>query len=168
MNRRGHANRKRRGEAHSAPQTIAGDRGSTAASRWIACAAGVFLLFQLLLPLRYYLSANSSDERFAWRMFSSTGQKECLATLYQTFDRSGRRVEEQVPPLVIAPWQKLLDKNRPDVVEKIMRGYFNRPGVVSVRYKRECVEVDGTKMPPLQLVLDSRDGRVREVESSAP
>src|SRR4051812_34931418 len=53
----------------------------------------VFLLAQLILPLRYYLAhRDPHDERFAWRMFSPMRMVQCAPSLSidgkpQTLDR---------------------------------------------------------------------------------
>ena len=42
-----------------------------------------WLLWQLLVPLSYYLGHDVDDERFAWRMFSGVWllQKSCTASV---------------------------------------------------------------------------------------
>jgi hypothetical protein len=169
MSKRAQATRKPHDDRSSSSRSsvVVARAGAPGARKWIAIGVAAFLLVQLLLPLRYYLSASTPDERFAWRMFSTTGQMSCEATVYQTVEHSGRRVEEQVPAIITAPWQRLLNKNRPEVVEKFMRACFKRPGVVRVRYKLECRAVDGAQMPAVQLVLDRREGTVREIESAS-
>lgn len=139
----------------------------TQARRWIGIGAAAFLIVQTLLPLRYYLNLPTTDERFAWRMFSTTVRKDCVATLYQTVEYDGRLVEEQIPPIMLTPWQTLLNRQRPSAVEKIMRACCIAPGVVSVRYRLTCGDPrDGNFISEDQWVMDRRDLRMRKIDSS--
>lgn len=135
--------------------------------RWIATAAAVFLTAQLLLPLHYYL-APTADERFAWRMFSTTGSRPCVATMYQTIEQDGRRIEVEVPPMVLAPWQNSLNSHRPDIAEMVMRSCCQRPGVVGVRFRLSCRSLDGTDLPAEQWWMDRESHRMRAIETAAP
>ncbi|MCE9590274.1 MAG: hypothetical protein K8S99_07100 [Planctomycetes bacterium] len=136
--------------------------------RWIGVAVALFLLAQLLLPLRYYLSPPTSDERFAWRMFSSVRMRDCTARLYETIERDGKTIEEPVPPATLAHWRDLLDGNRPEVVEAVMRSFRRRPGVRAVRFELKCRGVDGRELPTEGWVMESADGSPRRVEGRSP
>lgn len=137
---------------------------SSPAQKWIALGAAAFLIVQALIPLRYYLSQPTSDERFAWRMFSTTVRKDCHATLYQTIEFDGRQVEEQVPPIMLAPWQTMLNRNRPAAVEKIMKACCLATGVVSVRFRLECGTKGGEDHSVQQFVMNRSDLRIRDLE----
>lgn len=128
--------------------------------RWVMIFVSVFLLAQLLLPLRYYLGSQTTDERFAWRMFSSVKMRDTQATLYETIEKDGKRVERVVPSGMLNNWQNLLDQGRPDVVEKMMRWLAGRPEVVAVRCELRGKSPDGSEVEPMVWRLDRATGRI--------
>lgn len=135
---------------------------------WVGLLVAAFLVFQLLTPLRYYLNAPTPDERFAWRMFSTQHMTRCHATLHQVLDVDGRQFEEVVPPMVVAPWQRMLNRNRPDVVRQVMRQLSERPNVIAVRFTLDCRNVEGEEMPLQAWLLDARTGETRQIEAPQP
>src|ERR1041385_7270070 len=89
--------------------------------RAISRFALAFVLVQALLPLHYYLGGPATDERFAWRMFSSVAMSDCKATMYETVEVGEKAVERPVPEEAMDQWQALLDKSRPQVAYKLMQ-----------------------------------------------
>jgi hypothetical protein len=146
-----------------ASASSASDSAVQPTRKWIARGAAAFLIVQALIPLRYYLSQPTSDERFAWRMFSTTARRDCHATLYQTMEFDGRRIEEPVPPIMLAPWQTMLNRNRPAAVEKIMKACCQATGVVSVRFRLECGMEGGDDHSVQQFTMNRSELRVREL-----
>jgi hypothetical protein len=57
-------------------------RATTPPGRKVPIAVYILLAIFLLLPLRYYLSSDNRDERFAWRMFSPVRIQRCEATFF--------------------------------------------------------------------------------------
>ena len=69
----------------------------------------LFLLAQIVVPLRYYLGSRSADERFSWRMFSSYGMQHAKhdaltqVSVRETALENGRLVERSVDLPTILP-----------------------------------------------------------------
>jgi len=120
-----------------------------------------FLAFQVVVPMRYYLGERGYDERFAWRMFSSTDVRACTASVEETVTVGGRDVQRPVPlqPVLHAAWIQSLQLPRPDVVEAFLRWRGEAVGAREVRYTLRCSAPDGTSLAPVDA---SFDGRTRE------
>ena len=129
---------------------------SPKARRWISACIGLFLLWQLLLPLRYYLRTPTTDERFAWRMFSSVGMRDCKVALYETVEEEGERVRRQVPRASITRWEGMLENDRAGAVNKLLRWWCDRPGVIRVEFERVCKDIDGRSQPAERRWIDRR------------
>ncbi len=69
------------------------------------------VVFQLLLPVRYYASDDAFDERFAWRMFSPIRVVKCEAKWTEGAARSRVIVSRDVPFI----WTTLMKRARLDV-----------------------------------------------------
>ncbi len=136
--------------------------------RWVMLFVAAFLLAQLLLPLRYYIGSQSTDERFAWRMFSSVHLRDSHGALYETVEIAGQKTERQVPAEMLSPWQSLLNMGRHDVAFKLMRWWCARPGVLAVRYELRSQSPDGTPLPTLQWRLDRATGSISEIGRDTP
>jgi hypothetical protein len=119
-------------------------------------AIAAFLLFQLIMPLRYYLGGGGSDERFSWRMFSSVRMQKCDVRVDDVVDGERRKVDLE-STLQIA-WVGMLERNRPAVVDKFLARRCGEPNVSAVRYRRTCQNTDGTRPPPLVLERDCKTG----------
>ena len=107
--------------AASAPPTtkVAGSRNSRALASALIAA---FLLFQIAMPLRYYLGGRGYDERFSWRMFSSMRMQHCNVQVRR--DHRPKATTQQVDlerELQVA-WIGMLERYRRPVVEKLLRG----------------------------------------------
>ncbi|MDH5674098.1 MAG: HTTM domain-containing protein [Myxococcales bacterium] len=123
----------------------------------------LFLAYQVLMPLRYYLGEGGYDERFSWRMFSTLRLQRCsIAVTEQGGDSQdlGPRPVDLKSELHVA-WINILKRYRPAVVEKFMRSRCRQADVSSVGYLRNCVDTDGATLPPLELKLDCDSGRVQ-------
>ncbi len=115
---------------------------------------GFFLAIQLLLPLRYYLFDRGTDERFSWRMFSSTRLARCTFDL----EADGEPIELR-RTLGVSPYTvDLIPKGDPDVVLGFMRWWCERDRVTEVRYRNRCEHVDGSIAPPRSASLRCGDG----------
>src|SRR3954447_372732 len=82
-------------------------------------AIAAFLMFQLVMPLRYYLGGGGSDERVSWRMFSSVRMQKCDVRVDETVRGERRKVDLEAT-LQIA-WVGMLERNRPAVVDKFLQ-----------------------------------------------
>lgn len=81
---------------------------------------GIFLVWQLALPISYYLRHDVEDERFAWRMFSAVRLQRCEA---YAFDHNAvgqwRRVDLRTH--LHPAWRSLIAKSRATVTEAFLR-----------------------------------------------
>lgn len=117
----------------------------------------VFLLIQVLVPLRYYLAG--TDERFCWRMFSSVSRQRCRVSVYETVDVDGEPVERRVPlrSLVQVAWHQFLIRyHQPDLVRKMLRWQCGQRAVRRFRYQRIGYWPDGTPIATFRLMVGCR------------
>jgi hypothetical protein len=116
---------------------------SLSARLWPHGFIAVFVAVQLALPLHYYLLRDDHhDERFAWRMFSSTRMLTCTVEL---------RVDDQPVDLTATfhdAWQALARRGRQSVVIEAMGAKLCRahPGSAVIARLR-CTPVRGEPYP---------------------
>ena len=125
-----------------------------------------WLLWQLLVPLSYYLGHDVDDERFAWRMFSGVWllQKSCTASVTEFRSQPGagapgaRRIN--LERAVHGTWVgQLKKKNRRLVVEKFARARCEAdPSVSEIEYIRACPAAPDARIPPVTLRFNCRAG----------
>jgi len=117
-------------------------------STWIGI--HLYLAVQIAAPASYYLWGDEQDERFAWRMFSTTRNLQCVdpenPRLPPRFALDGLPV-----PLheeFHEAWIKLLKRGRSDVVDAMgVRICKDNPGRrVSLSYL--CIAPGEKAMPP--------------------
>lgn len=125
--------------------------------RRIGLFIALFLLFQLLAPLHYYLGDHDADERFAWRMFSSTDARLCTVAL---FEQVGDQARKAVPleSTVQRSWLLLLQGDRPELVERFLRWRCDGSDATRVDYALQCTAPDGTDLPPVDRSMDCATG----------
>lgn len=112
----------------------------------------IFLLLQLLMPLRYYLGGEI-DERFCWRMFSSVVQRDCRVDVVETVQQRGESFTRTVPVSSVLPtWSEFLHQH-PVVVRRFLHWRCDQAGVEAVRYRCRCTRVDGSAAPPVELAI---------------
>jgi hypothetical protein len=128
--------------------------GSNRDSRALASTLiAAFLLFQVAMPLRYYLGGRGYDERFSWRMFSSVRMQRCNVQVRETgADGSDRKLDLE-RELQVA-WIGMLERYRAQVVEELLRKRCAQPGTREVRYTRSCRDTDGSELPKIRATLD--------------
>jgi hypothetical protein len=112
----------------------------------------LFLLYQIAMPLRYYARGGGDDERFSWRMFSSVRLRKCQAHVHEVVAGKSRAVE--LGKAVQIAWIGMLERGRPQVVDKLLRRRCEQPGVSETRYERSCTNTDGSAAPPLARRMD--------------
>jgi hypothetical protein len=144
------------------PSPVSNRESRALASALIAA----FLLFQIAMPLRYYLGGRGYDERFSWRMFSSVRMQRCEVQVRETSaDGSDRKLDLE-RELQVA-WIGMLERYRAQVVEELLRKRCAQPGTREVRYTRSCRDTDGSELPKIRATLDcARD--VLAVREDAP
>jgi hypothetical protein len=126
---------------------------------------GLFLLFQIAMPLTYYLGGRGPDERFSWRMFSSVRMQKCSVRVDETAAGEERAVD--LDREVQVAWVGMLERYRPAVVEKLLQRRCERAQASEVRFVRRCVETDGSKAPVLTVALDCQAGEFKRSEEPA-
>jgi hypothetical protein len=120
----------------------------------------IALLYQVAMPLRYYLGGGGADERFSWRMFSTVRMQKCSVRVDEQVDEGG---EPQQRPVDLTQafqiaWMGMLERNRPQVVDKVLRRRCLGKQVRHAHYRRTCVDTDGTTLPTLDITLDCARG----------
>jgi hypothetical protein len=132
-------------------------RSRSIASIFIA----VFLLWQIALPISYYLTEDDSDERFAWRMFSilSSFQKGCDVAVSEWGRTAGPTGNPPQPLDLQDGWSKLLAKSRLAVVEKYLRLRCQaNPMASAVQFMQICSLPRGPKVPYEDIWFNCRTG----------
>jgi hypothetical protein len=124
---------------------------------------GAYLLWQILLPLSYYLGGDRADERFAWRMFSARREvnKTCRVHVIQWFPDGGSwsHREIRLGQTTQPTWTRLLERRQPAVVEKFLRTRCALDSSVEdIQFVRTCAGPDGTRSRFDDLVLNCRTG----------
>lgn len=119
------------------------------------------LLWQVVVPISYYLGDDPSDERFSWRMFSAIWQfhKTCTASVMEiesvlvpsaTNAPSIRKVD--LDRTLHLAWITLLKRNRRLVVDKFLQTRCQSdPSVTEIRYSRTCPGVAESRIPSVKL-----------------
>lgn len=122
-----------------------------------------FLLFQLGMPLRYYLGDRGYDERFSWRMFSTVRLQQCEMQISERgSEDNGAFRPVQVRRDIQAAWVSLLERVRMPVVEKYLNRRCEQQQMKEVSYTRRCTNTDGTALPPQTLRMDCSTRELRE------
>jgi hypothetical protein len=138
----------------SAPSAEPAPRNRLASNLFIA----LFLAYQLLMPLRYYLGGRGYDERFSWRMFSTLRMQECKVHVEERAGDEPRAVDLD-KALQIA-WIGMLERYRRPVVDKLLARRCAQEGVSEVRYERSCIDTDGSALPKTTVVRACASGKL--------
>lgn len=110
----------------------------------ISVIIALFIIWQILLPASYYLGADPDiyDERFSWRMFSSTIQQTCIFNVNEDIRSSdGNAVTKRVDlsRTIDQIWIDQVAKNVQPVIRKLLnRRCKNNPMVSEVHFTRNC------------------------------
>ncbi len=149
--------------ANSSDPSLLFDRPSPARRKWINCGIALFLTSQIAIPLTYYLYKEPTNERFAWRMFSSVHMSEWnRVQIIATAHRGGRTVQQIVPVeslLVESSWKNLYSA-QPDFRDKFLRRYLEESGADELAYQAQGVWPSGEPMQPIRAVIRRGDGVV--------
>jgi hypothetical protein len=129
----------------------------------------IALLYQVVTPLRYYLGGGGADERFSWRMFSTVRMQKCSVSVDEQVDDGGALQQRPVDltQAFHVAWMGMLERNRPQVVDKALKRRCESKQVRQAHYRRSCVDTDGTTLPPLDITLDCARGEVIK-QAAAP
>lgn len=100
----------------------------------------LFLLVQLLLPLRYYIhNRDPHDERFAWRMFSPMRMVQCSPR----FTVAGKLVDPRSE--FHEAWAEIAGRGRFVVIEAMGKELCKRHPKAPVRVDLDCLYLDQSK-----------------------
>jgi hypothetical protein len=136
---------------------ITPDAGQPPPNRALANAfIGLFVLFQLAMPLRYYLLGGGTDERFSWRMFSSIRMQTCEVKVHDIIAANGQRNLRKVElrKVLHGAWVNMLERYRPRAVDMLLQRRCDESGVTAARYLRDCKDTDGERRPTLEVEMD--------------
>ncbi len=130
-----------------------------------------YLLCQLALPLSYYAGEDKSDERFAWRMFSTIHflRKTCVLSLGEW--RPGGRLRpltnEELINTVPRRWMKLFFRNWVAIVEKVLRSHCRKnPALSAVELRRKCDAADGSGKTLDSIKMSCPTGEIKRTYDS--
>jgi hypothetical protein len=141
-----------------------------AGSAWSTALIALFLLFQLAMPLRYYLGGRGTDERFSWRMFSSVRMQRCKVRVRERANEGSELRDVALNRELHVAWIGMLERNRPQVVEKLLVRRCEAADIAEALLTRNCVDTSGDALPELEVKLDCKRGEFlrRGGERGAP
>lgn len=130
---------------------------------------GVYLFVQIVLPLSYYMRADKSDERFAWRMFSAVNylQQTCIVSLgeWRTGGKLRPLPRDEFISKVPYGWIKFLHRDRDAVIGKFLGRYcLANPDVVELELLRKCATPDGRSDTLESLKMNCQTGELRRTQ----
>ncbi len=128
----------------------------------------LFLLFQLAVPLTYYVRADPYDERFAWRMFSGTRLQTCETRAYR-LDDDDNEMRIDLKKTIHAAWITMMKRNRPAAMRAFIERECRAGESKRVRLEVHCTDVDDTPLPVREISLDCTTGTWADAaETGAP
>ncbi len=160
--RKKRTNQKVRAKAAAEDRPVLGGPPEGATRWWERWIIGVFLLVNLLAPLKWYLGraiGADVDERFAWRMFSSDSMQRCQVELWESIAEDGQVVRRRIPlETVMQPaWAKILyNYHQLTLVTRILRNHCRQTEAQSVELVRTGIWPDGSPVEPfvMRVVCD--------------
>jgi hypothetical protein len=134
-------------------------RTRTLVNVFIVC----FLVFQVAVPLTYYLGRRTTDERFSWRMFSSVILQICTVSAFESGSLSGERAFHKVNlwPDLHPGWIRLLERYPPQLVAAVLRWRCERTNAKAVHLMRQCQNPGGAALPPDRISIDCASGTMQ-------
>lgn len=134
--------------------------------RLLPILGSIWVVLMLVIPLRYYLSDDPYDERFAWRMFSAVRVQRCRVGVVE--ETAGGARPLALMEVLPAPWTALLERNRPAVVEAFLRWRCDqRDATERVRFHNECVDAGGDPVPSIDRAIECNSGEITTASSEA-
>ena len=125
---------------------------------------GAYLLWQVAVPLAYYLGRDKSDERFAWRMFSATGLSNMSCTVsvtewvWSSASNTTAARKLDVERILHRTWNYSLLSNRAAVDQFLRTRCQADPSVTQVHLIRSCLGADRTWIPSAERRLTCSTG----------
>ena len=119
---------------------------------------GAVLLLQIGVPLSYYVSDRSYDERFSWRMFSTLRLRDCRVEVSEQAQGAAQARRVSVERDVHIAWLRLLERMRTGVVDAYLRRRCQGADVERVDFVCRCKDTDGRALPPYERSLTCAKG----------
>jgi hypothetical protein len=126
----------------------------------------LYLLWQVAVPISYYLGDDVNDERFSWRMFSAIAYllQNCTATVTEIESPPGdgntpslRQLE--LRSILHPTWIVLLNRYRRPVVDKFLQSRCqDNPRATEIEYSRSCPLAGESRIPSVTLRLTCPTG----------
>jgi hypothetical protein len=155
--------------SHAPPPASSARAPARSRSRALSNAfIALFLLFQVAMPLRYYLLGGGYDERFSWRMFSTLRMQKCQVQVDDVIVQNGKRTPRRLDlrATLHGAWINILQRYRPAAVDKLLLRRCATAAVVAARYVRHCESTDGRKLPSIEVEMDCQQGSSRIVRGA--
>ena len=128
-------------------------------ARWRAnFTIAAILVFQLAMPLSYYVSSRAYDERFSWRMFSTLRLRDCTVDVREQL-HSGRTRRVNIERDVHVAWLRLLERMRSAVIDAYLERRCENDDVARVELTCRCRDTDGRELPALERDLTCASAR---------
>ena len=124
-------------------------------------AIAAFLVFQLVVPLTYYLRDNPYDERFAWRMFSAVRMYQCNVEMREGTPDTMRPV--RLGRIVHQAWINHLRRNRDSVALRLLEQRCNTTSSTRIEIQTQCRDATGAAIEPTIYRRDceAQESRIR-------
>lgn len=114
---------------------------------WGYRALALFLIFQALAPLHYYLGDHPWDERFAWRMYSAVRVARCQLQSFET--HNGQRQQTRISEHIHVAYASNIQRNRPHVAEAYLRWRCEQDAELQqAEIFNTCVDASGELIEP--------------------
>lgn len=114
---------------------------------WGYRALALFLVFQTLAPLHYYLGEHPWDERFAWRMYSAVRVARCQLQSFETY--GGEREQTRISEHIHVAYASNIQRNRPRVAEAYLRWRCEQDDdLQQAEIYNTCIDASGELIEP--------------------
>ena len=135
--------------------------------RLISLGVAAYLIWQIAVPLRYYLRENRQDERFAWRIFSALAippyRCEVRVQEFAHGEQLGREVN--LARTLHDAWTAALRQGQDAVVRQFLHTRCGSSSLVeAVEFSRLCRREDRAPAPHMRVRLDCRSGAINAQE----
>ncbi len=130
----------------------------------------VFLIFQIITPLRYYFGDDRHDERFSWRMFSTVRQQRkeqrALIHVVEIRERDGTKTERVISANTLLPerWAEFFEKRNEAVIRKFLTAYCEETDADLLRLEIRQWRGDGSLPATHYVTIDCRTREIRDTE----
>jgi len=131
--------------------------------RLISLGVAAYLIWQIAVPLRYYLRENRRDERFAWRIFSALviAPYRCDVRVAEVSHGEQLGREVNLERTLHDAWIGLLKVGQDAVVKRFLRlRCRSDPLVDAVEFSRTCRREDRAPAPHRRVRLECRSGDI--------